>query len=154
MLSIKKLELYGESLKERIQGINHFLLLSEMVELEDSIKNLTQNQFPVLIFIEPSGDSAGNEDSQVWNWPCFAYVLKKFDHTHETYRSRINTKASLQDLIQLVNDTMLADMHNHQPDSDHIHLMHRLQPSGMHIDPENDFLGCTGYSLSFKLITA
>ena len=153
MLLISKYKAYFETLKTRMTDIKSFVLVSEFEELEDYIKNLKKSDFPILVVREPSGDSMGNEDNQRWKWPCLLYVLEKFDHTSETYMGRWTAKANLLRIIGLVNDKMLEDMHNHTPDGDKLHLMHNLQPDGMHIDPENNFLGCLGYSLSFNLLT-
>lgn len=153
MLKVKQLYNYGASLVARVQGLHAYVFVSEYEELEDDIKNLSESQFPCLVFREPSGNSSGNEDNQTWSWQCLLYVLKKIDPSSETRETFLDKKSEMFDLVNEVKDLMIADMHNHELDANGIHFMHNLQTAGMHIDPENNFLGCIGYSLSFNLIS-
>ncbi len=146
---------YAQSLKNRIPGIASACFLSELLELEDYIRNLKENDFPILLAVEPSANTKGStEDNLRFTSSPLLFLLEKVDLANQTPAGKLEAKHRLHALMRELINLMMDDMHTHSPDREGLHLMHNLQPGSLNVDPENNFLGCMGYSLSFQLQTS
>lgn len=110
------------------------------------IRNMADNQFPVMFLVIPSYDTnARDEDSIQEPMTGLLFILSKVDRTSETEETMLEVMQQTQDLIQAVKTQMRTDREIHGPG----HLLHYIDFSKFHTDPEYDLSGCDGWSLSF-----
>jgi len=90
------------------------------------------------------GDNYGDLNSGL------IYILKKADRTGDIDSKVWERIDLLQEIMEGVKNKMLSDNANCE---NYPNMMSLLELNSLHTDPEYDFLGCDGWSLSFNFKT-
>ena len=150
MTDINFLNSYFTNLLGRLraegESFRDLCLVRTESELLGDIKNLPANIYLMAVLIPSSDTKAQNIDNlkeqEIW----LIYILEKADPKSETPASRITSITAHQRLITRVKKLIRDDMYNRV-----IPCNIRPDLNSMHTDPEHLFMGCDGYSLSFKV---
>ena len=138
---------YWEGIKSRIPEIKSVLTVATEHHLSKSIKDISE--FPLLVAVIPSADPVSRDIDNVKEMnTALIFVLTKLaesDTTDETYTAAMQ---QTQEAMKLVKNTIAADFAD--CDSAYHNVMERLDVNSFHQDPEYNYLGCNGWSLSFK----
>lgn len=143
---------FKNDIKNAIDEISEVFIVANESQLSDKIKSITKSQI-FLVVIVPSADiNAESVDDIKKNNSCLLYVLKFYNSKDKTSTDFENAMEETQDVLVAIEDKMTDDVntaaHGNCP-----HIMHYFDPNNMHEDPEYNFLGCNGWSLSFNLTT-
>lgn len=149
MISVKTYNSYWQSMIARVMGINQAHLVANEAQLA---KLLTKDiEYPVLIATIPSGDpDSRDSDSVSEKNTCLIFILEKIADS-----DREGANIDMMDKLQLLMAEVKNEMKADYEDCDlpgHI-VMSRLELQSMHQDPEYNYLGHDGWSLSFKFST-
>ncbi|MFZ4705402.1 MAG: hypothetical protein ACOYMF_05280 [Bacteroidales bacterium] len=151
MISVGTYNDYFKQLISRVSGLKSFILIANEPQLADNIRNMDDSEFPALVALIPSADSISRDpDNILETSTCLIYVLKKFEHNDQTPTTFLSVMLETQNIMQAIKLQMLADRADHAIFS---HLLERIDLSRMHTDPEYNYLGCNGWSLSFLIST-
>jgi len=132
-------------------SIDQSMIVADESELSESIKELN-DQETVLIAKIPSSDSeALDGDNMLEKEQCLIFVLQKVDFKSMTSIERTIVRIYTQAMMTSVKVHMKALALDTDHNNEYTVLMRRLDLNGMHTDPEYDYMGCTGWSLSFLL---
>jgi hypothetical protein len=152
MLRIRALNDYYTACLEKIGSLKHYILVSTEAELGQRIRDLADDNFPLLVVVIPSADTiAIGADNVISANTCLLYVLQKADITSADSESFLDQMELTQELLREIIGQMIADRFDA---NGRCQLMSRLDLNRMHIDPEYNYYGCNGWSLSFNLQTA
>ena len=151
MIPIKLYADYFKTMLDKNIGIKSVIIVATEPQLANHIREMAAGDFPALIALVPSADSiAQNSDTILEANQCLIYVLIKIDSTLETRDSFIDKMEESQNILASIKNIMLADRAQHEVFN---HLLERIDLNRMHTDPEYNYLGCNGWSLSFILST-
>jgi hypothetical protein len=151
MISIKTYHDYFDSIVERSAALKSFRLVSNEAQMQSCIRDMPTSGFPALIALVPSADSvAQNIDSILEVNSCLIYVVSKIDSTTETNANFLANMETTQGILVQIKNFMLSDRSQHSVFN---HLLERVDINGMHTDPEYNYLGANGWSLSFSILT-
>ena len=149
MIGILQYDSYFDTIALRIPGIKSVMLISAEADFALAIRNLPNEKFPAMLLIVPSADSiAPTPDSFTEVSTCLLYIIQKVEASEQTASSFLSVMANTQSLMASVKTLMASDKGNHsiQP-----HITHDINLNAMHTDPEYNFFGCHGWSLSFTI---
>lgn len=150
MVDIKYMNTYFKSIVARLQAegivVNDCFLVRSEPELAGDIKALPAKEFFLAVLIPSSDTKDWNIDNihELENW--LVYLLEKSDRKGITHDSRIESVANHQAIITMVKKMMRDDVQDRS-----IPCNIDVQFDTMHTDPEDNFHGCEGYSVSFKV---
>ncbi len=151
MIRVRDYNNYFEQMCCWIQGLNGFVLVSGEAQFGEYIRQKSTSDFPLLIALIPSADSIAHDpDNILETATCLIYVMKKVESSDQTADSFLDTMEETQQIMQAIKEKMRADRGRHEIFS---HLLERIDLSRMHTDPEYNYLGCNGWSLSFLIST-
>lgn len=150
MTDILFIDNYFKSVITRLKNmkltIDKYFLVRSEPELAADIKQLTANEFFLAILIPSSDTKEWNLDNIKENEGWLIYALEKSDRKAITQETRLSSVALQQRIITIIKQMLRADVENRtipcniRPDFD-----------SMHTDPEGNFHGCEGYSVSFRV---
>lgn len=150
MVPIKAYKNYWESLMA-IFDIDRVLLVSDESELQAQIKDVFGGE-NILVAVIPSSDCEAPDYDNVEEMDgCYLFILQKVSFHDITRDELIDIQELTQNLITTIKQKMLEDAANVNYDTPGSLLMRRLIIDKMHTDPEYNYFGCTGWSLSFQL---
>lgn len=142
---------YFKETKERINGLKRVIFVGTESDFAESIKNMPATDFPCLVVIIPSADSAAQNDDNIKEInTSLCYVVKKIDHKNKSEEHILEVMEETQDIMEELKAQMRNDKNNHQLINGK-HFMHHLKLDGWHTDPEYNYLGTWGWSLSFTI---
>jgi len=134
-----------------ICNLDLFFLVSEESEMSSYIKEV-EDDCMILVAVIPSSDTdAPDIDNIEEADSCVIFVMKKITPSNLTAAEILQVRQDTQAAITSVKNEMIkhaADVNN---DDAGTKLMRRLVIDKMHTDPEYNYLGCTGWSLSFLI---
>jgi hypothetical protein len=143
---------FKTDVKEAIESIDRVLIVAREDQLTEKIKQIKANEIFLVIIIPSSDSNAKNADDFMETHACLLYVLKCYNARDKVDTDFENAMEETQDVITLIKQKMIDDkspaIHGDCP-----HIMHYFNPDAMHTDPEYNYLGCNGWSLSFNLLT-
>lgn len=150
MVDANYINTYFKSIVTRLKAdgivINNCYLVRSEPELAGDIKQLPAKEFFLAVLI-PSSDTKGwNIDNLTETEGWLVYVLEKSDRKAITHDNRIVSVANHQLIITLVKKMLRDDIQDRS-----IPCNIDIDFDSMHTDPEDNFHGCEGYSLSFKV---
>lgn len=120
--------------------------------LGKKIKDIDSDSFPALIAILPSADPNSYDiDSVLEKNQALIFVLMRRGHADKSDAVFIADMDLTQDVMKKVKELMEADYRD--CDSLYHETMARLNIGSFHQDPEYNYLGCDGWSLSFSFDT-
>jgi len=148
MIKINLLKSYFDAMAPRVLATKTILVRNE-TELAQKIKDFANAELFLVVVIPSSDTTSRNQDNILEKETIILYAVKKVSHKDQDDADVINDMIQAQDCITAVKDALLDDAGNCDA------LMHeylsRLDFNSMHTDPEYNYLGCDGYSLSFVL---
>lgn len=152
MLRIRALNDYYRRCLDKVSQLKEFILVSTEADLGQRIRDLADESFPILVVVIPSADTiAIGVDNVISANTCLLYVLQKADITTTDPDSFLDLMELTQELLREIIGQMISDRFDAHGNCQ---LMSRLDLNRMHIDPEYNYYGCNGWSLSFNLQTA
>ncbi|MEI6577693.1 MAG: hypothetical protein WCO63_16070 [Bacteroidota bacterium] len=149
MIGIASFKTYFDSIVSRLAGIKSITLISAEADFALAIRNLPVTRFPAMLLIVPSADSiAATPDSVFEVSTCLLYIIQKVEASDQTPALFLEVLSNTQALMASVKTLMAADKGTHSITP---HLTHDINLNAMHTDPEYNFFGCHGWSLSFTI---
>jgi hypothetical protein len=145
MLSPKTLKTYFLGYKQRVSGITDVFALVKEDELQKRIKNIPTGNVALIIIIPSYDSKSPDRDNITEDAPVLMLLVKRMDRKDDTEDSYLDTLDEMVTKLKLVRKCMLDDkaLCNN--------IMRHLSTDGIHTDPEIDYLGCFGYSMSFRM---
>jgi len=151
MIRLEELDNYIQSLVSRIAGLNKAVLTIEEDHFASQLRDINQNQYPLLLVAFPSANSTGQTvDSIKWNNVTLFYILHKPSKSNRTYTQEIAEMQTLQDLTIQIKNQILEDITT-PPWS--CSFIKDTDTNSLTIDPERNLLSHEGWSLGFKFNT-
>ena len=148
MVPIREYKEYWDEMVNRITNLKEAILVSDEKDLGKKIKDV--KLFPILVATVPSSDpDSVDEDNIGESNSCLLFVLKAVTESDRTDNKYINDMELLQVIMKAVKDNMKSDMVTCNAPGHS--LMSNLNVKSFHQDPEKNYLGCDGWSLSFKM---
>lgn len=92
-----------------------------------------------------------DSDSVLESNQCLVFILGKRPVSDKTDDTLISDMSITQSAMQQLKNLMLADRND--CDAEFHDVMKRLNVMSLHQDPEYNYLGCDGWSLSFEFDT-
>lgn len=147
MVGIKKYKEYWKDIVSRIEGLKSAHLVANEAQLKNKVANIAE--YPILVATVPSsGSSSKDEDNTSDSNLGLIFILKKVADSDRTEGSYEDDMQLMQDVMQEVRDLMEADKVDCE--ATYHELIERLDVSSFNQDPEYNYLGHDGWSLSFK----
>jgi len=135
-----------------VSELNDYLVVSTEEGLGKKIKDLDQSKFPLLVAVLPSADpKSPNVDNEVEINQAIIFVLVKKAQSDRTDDNFISDMDATMQAMSAVKDLMVENKSN--CNNQYHNIMERLDVGSFHQDPEYNYLGCDGYSLSFQFNT-
>lgn len=145
MILIAQLEAYVSQLVQNTPGINHGLVVMDESHLAKQLRDLSADQFPLLVATYPMAQGTGqNWDAFMTDNAIIYFVLEKADQSANTHAQENTLYHNLQvAVMELINqfirgkDTLNGTCHFSQT----------LAVNQLSIEPENLIAGCQGWSI-------
>lgn len=132
-------------------SINRAYLVRDESELSLYIKTVESLEIFMIVVIPSADSNASNADNILEQETVVVYVMRKCDRSNENDASAIDTMMVTQNAISAIKRLLLSDSNT---ESSPFHDMtKRIDFGKFHTDPEYNYFGCDGYSLSFPVIT-
>ena len=148
MINVKTYKNYWQDMVNRLSDLKESVLVANEAQLKEKIDDL--DDFPVLVATIPSADGKATDvDNKKEVTNCLIFILKKVAASDRTDDSYIDDMQLMQQMIEEIEDKMEADKTD--CDSSWHDLLKHLDVASYHIDPEFNYLGCDGWSLSFRM---
>jgi len=145
MILITQIRSYFNSLLTDFDEFNEVIMVFNQSHLTDKIKELSLGIY-LIIVIPGAKTKALDEDNVHDPSECLLFVAEKLIEKDIPPDELINRMAVTQVLTERIKTHLLSDKLNHDtPD----HLMHDIEPSGISTEPEFNYLGTYGWSLTF-----
>jgi hypothetical protein len=149
MIRVKTYKHFFEHMAEAVQGISKVYTVADEQELEKFLRDLEDKEV-VLVAVIPSSDTIFSDlDNKQEQDNAVVYILKKTSDSDMTEDDLLD----LRDDTQIQITELKEQLHRMAMDTDsldpHIEMARRLVPV-FHTDPEYNYLGCNGWSISFK----
>lgn len=149
MITIEKIEQYGNKLKDTITDIRHFIMVVDDSQLVNEVKDITDDQNLILVGFIPSHksdgssvDDAQNRDFTLW------MILNKVDRRNQ--QEFIQSFKRCQAAALEIEKQMLADKPSF---GNQCTMMRQLEVKSILIEPVWAFAGCDGYEINFEMKT-
>lgn len=150
MVPVKTYKSYWDDLGTGL-SIDRVLMVSDESELQQQIKDVALGE-KILVAVIPSSDTEAPDVDNIEEVDsCFVFILQKVSFQDIMRDELLDVQQFTQELISSVKEQMTEDFANVNTDTPGSKLMRRLVIDKMHTDPEYNYLGCTGWSLSFQL---
>lgn len=131
-------------------ALNHAIWVTTEAELSRKVPNLKASQFPLLVFVTPSFEQdAPDSDNAKDVATLLFFVLINGRFQAETEITQQNDMNNTLEIIGKIKQYLL----NGFPDSVPCSIVDGVIPYTFHIDPEFNYLGCNGWSMSFQIKT-
>lgn len=153
MVPISTYESLWEYFCRKISWISRSFVVAEVDEMQSIVSDLADGEV-VLMAVIPSTDIETSDFDDIEEIDtCWVFVLKKADPSSMT-REELSLHRNLtQQIITEVKKDILRLSSDYDHQNNYTRLLHGLVPGRMHTDPEYNFLGCNGWSLSFSIKT-
>lgn len=152
MISITRFKEYWAHCANDLKAINSYHVVPTEEALGKKINNLKKTDFPVLVAVIPSSNPKSmDSDSVLESNQCLVFILGKRPVSDKTDDTLISDMSITQSAMQQLKNLMLADRND--CDAEFHDVMKRLNVMSLHQDPEYNYLGCDGWSLSFEFDT-
>jgi hypothetical protein len=150
MIKLTDYSAYWKDMVSRVSALKQAILVTDESHLKDY---LTKNpQYPLLVATIPSAGSISRDaDSYTEKNNALIFVITKVAASDRTAASYLSSMTELQTVISAVKNLMLADFATCENTMHE--FMQRLDVGSFNQDPEYNYLGHDGWSLSFKFDT-
>jgi hypothetical protein len=149
-MNITELKALGQKCVDAIAELKQDVWVTTESELSRKVPNLRADDFPLLVMVTPSFDVEGQDADNVRDVAqLLFFVLKKggFQSEKESTQEADMNETLL--IIQQIKSYLL----NGFPAVEDCSLPNHIVPHSFHIDPEFNYLGCNGWSMSFQIKT-
>lgn len=145
ILDLKEFALHIQNLI----NLDKVLLVSREEQLQKFIKEMENDKAFGVLVIPASRGEGENQDNYSESNTLLIYLLQKVNDKNTDHDSYLNILAALQDKLRLLK----TDFINAIDDCDHTQhaLLEKLDLKSTHTDPEFNYMGCHGWSFSFKV---
>lgn len=151
MVNIKTYKDYWENIASRIGDLKAAYLVANEAQMKDIVANIAD--YPILVATVPSADPNSRDvDNMSETNTCLLFVLKKVAAADRPPGIDVDSMEQTQSAMAKVKEYMLEDFAN--CDAPYHNLMQYLSVGSFHQDPEYNYLGHDGWSLSFKFDVA
>jgi len=152
MVPVRAYKTYFLTYLQRDPRITRVDFVIKESHLAKIIKEVKATDIMLAVVIPSADATAFDEDNLGDNNSGLIYVLKPAGRSTDTDSKMIDRIETTQLVIENIKALMLVDKTHHElgfcPN-----FMTELDINSMHTDPEYDFLGCDGWSLSFNFKT-
>jgi len=148
MIKISVLKAYFDSMANRIQATKSILVRNE-TELAQKIKQVTAGELFLVVVIPSSDTRERDKDNILEEETLILYTVMKVDRANQIDADIVTGMELTQDCITALKSQLYADATN--SNATYHRFIERIDFNRMHTDPEYNYLGCDGYSLSFIL---
>jgi len=133
-------------------GLKKAYVVATEERLTKKINDLKGSESPFLVAIIPSSDPKSIDDDAVGEVNSgMIFILQKRAHADQDDATFLQDMDTTQAIMKKVKELM---QHDKITCSSAYHsIMERLNLSSLHQDPEYNYLGCNGWSLSFQFET-
>jgi len=149
MIRVKEYKTFFEHMANCVPGINKVLIVADEQELEKFLREIADKAV-VMIAVIPSSDTIFTDlDNKQEDDNSVVYIIKKTTARDMTEDDLLNVREDTQQKIMQLKDQlyyMAMDTESQDP----INKMGRRLVPIFHTDPEYNYLGCNGWSISFK----
>lgn len=147
MVDIRAYYYYWKDMVGRIPNLEGAYLVATEAQLQKKVSNIAD--YPIIVATIPSADpDSKNEDNTGEKNTGLIFVLKKVAESDRTDDSYIDDMARMQTIMKLIKEIMLEDKVDCE--ASHHEIMRFLDENSFHQDPEYNYLGHDGWSLSFR----
>lgn len=147
MITIAQLISIAEQVKTHT-GITHHEWVTTESQLSKKLPDLKSDQFPLLVTVTPSytADAPDNDNLKNISQMLFFVLV----------RDRFQSAKGATEIADMDNTLAIAAaiqdyLINGFPGADQCWLTNSIQPQSFNIDPEYNYLGCNGWSISFQI---
>jgi len=147
MISITTYRDYWKEMVNRIDGLEDTTLVANEAQLKNKLTK--EVRYPLLVATVPSADpDSHNADNTGEKNSALIFVLEKVAASDRDSDNYVATMEKLQQIMKKVKEAMIEDFENC------LMPMKELEIQSFHQDPEYNYLGHDGWSLSFRFATA
>jgi len=149
MIGVKKYKDFWDNIVNYIAGITLVKIVANEKELEKFLRDLEDKEV-VLIAVIPSSDTDFlNLDNKKEDDNSVVYILKKSNQSDMTEDELLTLRDDTQAQITNLKKKLYNMVCDTDSEDSFTRMARKLIPS-FHTDPEYDYLGCNGWSISFK----
>lgn len=148
MISVSKYNNLVAHLVNEIPGLRHYILAVREEQFKEKVKNISRDQLPLLLAVIPSADGIGDHDNYSDRDNFLMFVLTKRDGSDKTDATMVNDFETTQSIAMTIKHKLI-EISGDCEASFHAELEH-LMIDSFHVDPEFNFLGFDGWSLTFS----
>lgn len=157
MVPIRQYRDYWKAMLTRIPAMKRVILVTEESELSNVIKNISDEEIFTVVVVPSAKSRPGDTDNFGMMNTGIVFVLQKLERgsisptndTSDANDDLIDYLEVSQNVMKSVVDTLKAD----KDDQDHCTLMKKLDLNRITVEPEYNYFGSYGYSLSFYFET-
>ena len=147
MVNISTYRDYWDNMVSRITNLKAAYLVATETQLQKKVSDISD--YPVLVATIPSADPDSKDEDNIKETNTgLIFVLKKVPDSDRTDANYVTDMELMQDIVKAIKDNMLDDKTN--CNATYHDLMSNLNEKSFHQDPEYNYLGHDGWSLSFK----
>ena len=147
MINIRTYKEYWEGMVSRIDDLKGSVLVATEHHFKNKVSNL--KDYPVLVAVIPSSDPSSKDVDNIQEKNTgLIFILKKISASNVNDENYIDDMELLQNVIKEVKELMVSDYTDCS--SEYHQEMERLDVNSFHQDPEHNYLGHDGWSLSFN----
>jgi len=149
MIQVKTFNTFWQYMKDQVTGVSKAKTVADESELTKYIKEIADKEVFLIAVIPSSDTDFVNLDNKKEDDNCVVYILKKSNVSDMTDADLLNDRSDTQDMITILKKKLFDMSCDCESQDPNIKLTRTLVPS-FHTDPEYNYLGCNGWSISFK----
>jgi hypothetical protein len=148
-MKISDYKKYFESVRIAVPGISKVLVFASQDQFSEKVRDENPDDTLLILIIPSSDTNSVNVDDVMENNTGLLFIVKFTDIRSLENDDFVNFVDTMGDVMAQVKQKMTDDKHDHSCPG----IMHYFDPNNMHTDPEYDYYGTYGWSLSFNLLT-
>lgn len=146
MINITTLKQFATRLVAETE-LTKYILVTNEGQLSKRVQDLKQTDFPLLVVVIPSYDAAAiDRDNFKLLTQMLMFVLKRDRFQGQKPELLEEDMEETLSITETIIQTFMAGF-----DVADCTIPEMIVPGSYHIDPEVNFLGCNGWSISFQL---
>lgn len=148
MMRIQIFKSYWDEMANKVFATQAFLVRSES-ELAQKIKDVEAGILFLVVVVPSSDTSALNAENIIEKETVVVYAMQKVDRANQNDADMLNSMVYTQDCITNIKSNIYNDATN--CNSNYHQYMSRIDFNRLRTDPEYNYFGCDGYSLSLTI---
>lgn len=148
MIPISTWRAYWNNYIHRIQGIGQVIQVGREDDLTNEIKNIGLNELFLAIVIPSYNSQSPDADNYLEDASCMMFVMIKIDRKDFDQNRLTSLMDSSGTILKACRFLMQTDK---SVDDNGGTIMRNLSLDDIHTDPELNYLGCYGWSMSFMV---